>query len=148
MTTEEKVELVGSVWETYGLGPALDAVELPTSTWYYHQKRRVCYEEKYAHLRCTLEKIARQHPEYGIPRVTVELRETYQQIINHKVVQRLLKLWNLAIMRSTRAPKPSQVRQVGDPSSRETGQSGRPNEPHRAVWSGLHRLHGDRVCRW
>ena len=112
MTTEEKVELVGAVRETYGLAPAMDAIELPKSTWYYHQKHRVSYEEKYAHLCCTLEKIARQHPEYGIPRVTVELRETYQQTINHKVVQRLLKLWNLAILRSTRAPKPSQVRQV------------------------------------
>jgi putative transposase len=112
MTTKEKVELVASVWETYGLAPALAVVELPKSTWYYHQKHRISYEEKYAHLRCTLEKIARQHPEYGIPRITVELRETYQQIINHKVVQRVLKLWNLAILRSTQAPKPSKVRQV------------------------------------
>jgi putative transposase len=112
MTTEEKVELVGSVWETYGLAPALAAVELPKSTWYYRQKHRVSYEEKYAQVRSNLEKIARQHPEYGIPRITVELRETYQQIINHKVVQRLLKLWNLAILRSAQAPKPSKVRQV------------------------------------
>jgi len=112
MTTEEKVELVGSVWETYGLAPALAAVELPKSTWYYRQKHRVSYEEKYAHVRSNLEKIARQHPEYGIPRITVELRETYQQIINHKVVQRLLKLWSLAILRSAQAPKPSKVRQV------------------------------------
>ncbi len=112
MTTEEKVELVGSVWKTCGLAPALDAVELPKTTWYYHQKHRVSYEEKYAYLRCILEKIAHQHPEYGIPRVTVELRETYQQIINHKVVQRLLKLWNLAILRSTQVPKPSKARQV------------------------------------
>jgi transposase InsO family protein len=112
MTTEEKVELVGSVWERYGLAPALAVVELPKSTWYYHQKHKVSYAEKYADVHSLLEKIARQHPEYGIPRITIELREAYQQIINHKVVQRLLKLWDLAILRSARAPKPSKVRQV------------------------------------
>jgi transposase InsO family protein len=112
MTPEEKVELVASVWETYGLTPALAAVELPKSTWYYHRRHKVSYEEKYAHVRPLLEEIARQHPAYGTPRVTAELRDTYHQLINHKVVQRLLPLWDLALLRSVQAPKPSRVRQV------------------------------------
>ena len=112
MTTEEKVELVASVLETHGLEPALAAVELSKSTWYYHRRHKVSYEEKYAHLRPLLEEIARQHPAYGIPRVTAELRDTYGQVINHKVVQRLLQLWDLALLRSVRVPKPSRVRRV------------------------------------
>jgi len=112
MTTEEKVELVASVWETHGLAPALAAVELSRSTWYYHRRHKVSYEEKYARVRPLLEKIARQHPAYGIPRVTAELHDTYGQAINHKVVQQLLKLWDLTLLRSARAPKPSRVRQV------------------------------------
>jgi len=112
MTTEEKVELVALVWETHGLESALAAVELSKSTWYYHRRHKVSYEEKYAHLRPLLEEIARQHPAYGIPRVTVELRDTYGQVINHKVVQRLLQLWDLALLRSVRVPKPSRVRRV------------------------------------
>jgi hypothetical protein len=32
MTTEQKVASVEGVWETYGLRPALEAVELPKST--------------------------------------------------------------------------------------------------------------------
>ena len=62
MTTEEKVGLVASVWETRGLAPALAAVELPKSTWYYHRRHKVSYEEKYAHVRPLLEKIACEHP--------------------------------------------------------------------------------------
>jgi len=112
MTTEEKVELVASVWETHGLAPALAAVELSRSTWYYHRRHKVSYEEKYARVRPLLEKIARQHPAYGIPRVTAELHDTYGQAINHKVAQQLLKLWDLTLLRSARAPKPSRVRQV------------------------------------
>jgi transposase InsO family protein len=112
MTTEEKVTLVESVWETFGLGSALAAVDLPKSTWYYQQKHRVSYEEKYAHLQPILEEIARKHPEYGRPRIMAELRDTYGQDVNHKVVQRLLQVWELRLMRSIRRPKPSGVRQA------------------------------------
>jgi len=42
MTTAEKVDLVASVWEPHGLAP----VELPKSTWYYHQRHKVPYAEK------------------------------------------------------------------------------------------------------
>ena len=112
MTTEAKVELVASAWEMHGLAPALAAVELPKSTWYYHHRHKVSYEEKYARMRPLLEKIACEHPAYGIPRITVELRDTYDLVINHKVVQRLLQSWDLALLRSVRVPKPSRVRQV------------------------------------
>lgn len=112
MTTAEKVDLVASVWEPHGLAPALAAVELPKSTWYYHQRHKVPYAEKYAPVQPLLEEIAREHPAYGIPRITAELRDTYGLVINHKVVQRLLHLWDLSLLRSTQAPKPSQVRQA------------------------------------
>lgn len=103
---------VASVQKEYGLTPALSAVGLPKSTWYYHQKHKVAYAEKYAHLRPILEEIARAHPEYGVPRTVVELRETYGQRVNHKVVRRLHRLWGLALLRATKAPKPSAIRQV------------------------------------
>lgn len=103
---------VASVHQEYSLSPALSVVSLPKSTWYYHQKQKVSYEEKYAHLRPILEEIAREHPEYGVPRTVVELREAYGQQVNHKVVRRLHRLWDLAILRATKAPKVSGVRQV------------------------------------
>lgn len=112
MSTEEKVELVSSSWEEYGLATALAVVELPTSTWYYHQNEKVSYEEKYAHLRSVLEKIARKHPSYGIPRVTRELRDTHDIHINHKVVQKLLKRWDLSLVRNIRRPRPSLVQKT------------------------------------
>ena len=45
MTSEEKVALVESEKERYGLNLALAAVELPKSTWYYHQNHKLSYEE-------------------------------------------------------------------------------------------------------
>ena len=112
MTTGQKVALVESMKDTYGLNFVLDAVELPKSTWYYHKKHKVDYEEKYAHLRPTLEEIARDHPEYGVPRIMPELRDEYKTIVNHKVVERLLGTWDLSILRSTHRPRPSGIQRA------------------------------------
>ena len=51
-------------------------------------------------------------PEYGILRTTAELRDSYGRVVNHKVVQRLHQLWDFRLLRSTRRPKPSKVRQA------------------------------------
>jgi len=112
MSLSEKVALVTSVREQYSLTAALAALEIPKATWYYHTQQKVSYEQKYAHLRPLLEQIARDHPAYGIPRIIRELRDRYGQRVNHKVVQRLLQMWELALLRSTHIPEPSPVRQV------------------------------------
>jgi putative transposase len=112
MTTEQKVALVETVWQAYGLNRALAAVDLPRSTWHYHRTHKVSYEDKYAPLWPALEEIARQHPEYGVLRTTAELRDRYGRRVNHKVVQRLHQVWDLRLSRSTHKPKPSKVRQA------------------------------------
>lgn len=112
MSTEEKVELVASAREEYGLAATLAAIELPKSTWYYHHNHKISYQEKYEHIRPLLEKIAKQHPSYGIPRISKELREAYDQVINHKVVQRMLQQWDLSLRRNVRAPEPGGVQRA------------------------------------
>jgi putative transposase len=112
MTTTQKVALVADVWEEQGLRPALAAMDLPKSTWYYHQQHQVPYAEKYAHLKPILEEIIRAHPEYGVPRIMPELRETHDVHVNHKVIERLLRQWDLSLLRSIQRPQPSAVRQA------------------------------------
>jgi transposase InsO family protein len=112
MSTEQKVVLVAEAQQDYGLNRALAAVDLPKSTWYYHQKRKVAYQDKYADLLPILEEIARRHPEYGVPRIMPELREAYDIDTNHKVIERLLRIWDLVILRSTHPPRPSSVQQA------------------------------------
>ena len=112
MSNAQKVALVEEAWEEYSLARALAAVDLPKSVWYYHRNQKVSYADKYGYLLPDLDEIARQHPAYGWPRVTVELRETYGQCVNHKVVQWLLNLSDLRLIRSTHRPKPSKIRQA------------------------------------
>jgi len=112
MTSEQKVTLVETAKDVYGLNLALAAIDLPKSNWYYHEKHKVAYEEKYADLFPILEEIARDHPEYGVPRIVPELREVHHVDVNHKVVERLLGTWNLSILRSTHRPRPSSVQKA------------------------------------
>jgi hypothetical protein len=58
MSNKEKVALAETTKDDYSLPAVLAAIELPRSTWYYHQKYVKAYTEKYAHLRGPLEAIA------------------------------------------------------------------------------------------
>ena len=112
MSSERKVALAREATGANGLPPVLASLELPRSTWYYHQGTRVSYSQKYRHLREPLEAIARRHPEYGYRRTTVELREASGHVINRKVVQRLHRMWDLPLIRGTKPPKPSGIRRA------------------------------------
>lgn len=112
MTTAEKVARVAEAREHFGLAPALRVLGLPRATWYHHQRHVRPYPERHADLRAPLEAIVRQHPGYGYRRATVELQQAYDQPVNHKVVQRLLKAWDLSLIRGVRRPRPSGVRQA------------------------------------
>ena len=70
--------------QTYGLNRAPSSVGLPKSSWYYHRKQKVAYWEKHADLRPILEEIAREHPEYSVPRISPELRAEDDIDVNHK----------------------------------------------------------------
>lgn len=112
MSSEQKVSLVETAKDAFGLNLTLAAIDLPKSTWYYHQKYKVDYEEKYADLFPILDEIARNHPEYGVPRIMPELRDVYHIDVNHKVVERLLGIWDLSILRNTHRPRPSSVQKT------------------------------------
>ena len=112
MSITQKVMLARTAVPNCRLRLVLDAVGLPRATWYYHQRPRRDYAAKYRHLRRPLEAIARGHSEYGYRRVTAELRATWGYDINHKVVQRLQRLWDLPLLRRTRHPRPSGIQQV------------------------------------
>lgn len=111
MSVAAKVALVRQVQGMFGLGPALSAVGLARSTWHYRQGV-VGYEARHATLRAPLERIARCHPAYGYRRATTELSHLVGRPVNHKVVRRLQRLWDVPVLRLGRGPRPSGVRQI------------------------------------
>lgn len=111
MTTSQKVALVHEVEGSVSVGVALSVVDLSPSTWYYQAGRRP-YEAKHEALKVPLLKIASAFPEYGYRRSTDELSERVGHRVNHKVVQRLARIWGLAALRRPRAPRVSAVRRT------------------------------------
>ncbi len=112
MSNTEKVELVEETWEEYGLNRTLKALELSKSTWYYHRKEKKSYKEKYRDLKPKVEEIIQKNPEYGYPRIKVELKEEYGIVVNHKVLLNLLNFWDLKILRNARKTKKSGIREA------------------------------------
>jgi len=108
----KKVELVKEYRDKHSILVLLDVVGLPRSTWYYNIRERQSYAKKYSHFRDYLEQIAIDHSNYGYRRTTTELSLMAGRAVNHKVVQRLHKLWDLSILRSTKRPRPSGIRKV------------------------------------
>jgi len=105
------VELVQQVQPAFGLSAALTAIGLPRSTWYCRQRQRG-YEQKHALLKAPLLAIAEDYPEYGYRRATDELSERLERPVNHKVVQKLNRLWSLALLRRPPAPKANPIRRT------------------------------------
>ncbi len=112
MTTKAKVELVADTWQEHGLNRTLGVIELPKSTWYYPQKEKRSYEEKYSDLKPLIEEIIKDHPGYGYPRIKVTLEEEYGRLVSYKGLDRLLNLWELRLARRTRKAKRSPLRQA------------------------------------
>ena len=112
LTTEKKVQLVEKTWPDHGLNVTLKAAELPKSTWYYHQNEKVNYEEKYSYLKPKLDEIIDEHPGYGRDKIKTELEENHGLTVNHKVITKLLRIWDIKLARAARSSEPSPVRQA------------------------------------
>ena len=112
LTTEQKVELVENTRKEHGLNVSLRAAELPKSTYYYHQNEKVDYEEKYSHLKPKLDEIIDEHPGYGRDKIKTELEENHGLTVNHKVIAKLLRTWDIKLARAARSTEPSPVRQA------------------------------------
>ncbi|MBS3792725.1 DDE-type integrase/transposase/recombinase [Candidatus Bipolaricaulota bacterium] len=90
----------------------LKAAGLPKSTYYYHRNEKVDYEEKYRYLKPKLNEIIDEHPGYGRDKIKTELEENHGLTVNHKVITRLLRFWEIKLARTARSTEPSPVRQA------------------------------------
>ena len=98
--------------DCYGLNRCLEALSVAKSSWHYRQngygRPRVKEEEIEREMRQILE----DHPDYGRPRMTVELRERLGYRINHKRVERLLRHNGWGMIRHIPRRSKSGVQQI------------------------------------
>jgi len=61
-----------------------------------------------------IEEIIEKNPAYGYPSIKVALEKKYGEIVNHKLLLKLLKLWGLSLKRKVRRPKRSWICNILD----------------------------------
>lgn len=69
---------------------------------------------KYQHLKNLIKQIIDNNPAYGFRRIQAELKDKYKIILNHKPLQRLLKLWGLSLRRNIKIPPKSGIQDILD----------------------------------
>lgn len=65
--------------------------------------------KKYAHLKPKIRSIIQSDPSYGYPRLKVALERRFGIVVNHKVLLKLMRTWNLSLPRNIRQKKPSLI---------------------------------------
>ena len=83
-------ELVSKGW--VGVNQVCRLVGISKDT-YYHSKDKHCtLATKYQNLRPKIKKIIKDNPAYGYPRIKKALKEQFGEVVNHKLLLKLLKL--------------------------------------------------------
>jgi len=59
-------------------------------------------------------RIIKDNPCYGYPRIKKALKDNYDEVVNHKLLLKLLKLWGLELKRKTRKKKKNWIIKVLD----------------------------------
>ncbi len=108
---DEKIELVQAHRHRYGLNACLRAVGLSKGTWHYRRHRK-SQAERDAALKAEIVSVIEDHPGYGERRIHAELVERTGSPINHKRLRRVLKRYDLGLLRCLPKPSSSPVVEV------------------------------------
>ena len=74
-------------------------------TYYYSIEPAQTLEQRYGRLKSMLERIIQKNPSYGYRRIKKALFEVYGEVVNHKVLLKLLLAWGLQFKRRIRKPR-------------------------------------------
>lgn len=111
--------IVKENWEEFGLNRTLSVLDLPKSTWYYWKDEKVDWEKKHEDTRQKIEQIIEDNPGYGRPRITPELADRFDVDINHKLVGKILRNWEIKLMQNARKTAKSPVEKVIEQAGKE-----------------------------
>lgn len=106
--------LVKEYCGAHGLNICLKVIGIGKSTFYRLKDRKdklSTFKTKYEWLRGKVIKIITDNPSYGYRRIKQELKKQ-QIIINHKVLKKLLKIWELTIRRNIRRREKSGIEKI------------------------------------
>ena len=102
---------------SYGIAICCQLIGLARSSYYIkvnQPKSEDRFLAKYQYLKNLIKKIIDNNPAYGFRRIQAELKDKHKIILNHKPLQRLLKLWGLSLRRHIKTPDKSGIQEILD----------------------------------
>lgn len=97
-----------------GVNQICKLVGISKDTYYNSRDPQSTLKAKYQQLRPKVVKIIEANPAYGYPRIKKALEEEFGEVVNHKLLLKLLKLWGLALNRKIKPKKKSWIQKVLD----------------------------------
>ena len=96
-----------------GVNSICSLLGLSKYSYYRSQRPEERLEKKYLRLKPMIEEIISSNPGYGLPRIKVALRREYGEVVNHKLLRKLLGTWGLSLRRAKQKKK-SWIKKVLD----------------------------------
>lgn len=82
--------------------------------YYYSKDPDETLERRYGRLKSMIERIILKNPAYGYRRIKKALFDDYGEVVNHKVLLKVLRAWGLQLKRRIRAPRKSWMSKILD----------------------------------
>ncbi len=82
--------------------------------YYYSIAPDETLEHRYGRLKSMIERIIKKNPAYGYRRIKKALFDDYDEVVNHKVLLKVLRAWGLQLKRRIRAPRKSWMAKILD----------------------------------
>ena len=97
-----------------GVNKVCAILGLSKDSYYHSQNPKSTLTTKYQKLKPMIIKIIEANPCYGYPRIKKALKDQYEEVVNHKLLLKLLKLWRLGLKRKIRSKKKNWITRVLD----------------------------------
>ena len=100
--------------KTLGVNQICQLLEISKNTFYYSKPPLIALDVKYKNLKPKIIRIIHENPSYGYPRIKKALEIEYREVVNHKLLLKLLKIWRLNLPRRVRKRKKNWIHNILD----------------------------------
>ena len=96
------------------LNQVCQLLDISKNTFYNSKPPFTTLDIKYQNLKNKIISIIQDNPSYGYPRIKTALENEYHEVVNHKLLLKLLKIWRLNLPRKVKKHKRNWIHNVLD----------------------------------